>query len=154
MKMELLDNTTLISENYFSVVVQSYFQVYLLYIHPVISFFGIISNSRVLLLFAFGHVQISRKTMVYYSLIGFSDLSIACINLIWLDLCEGLYFLTKGRLYFCVDIVSELGCTLCFLWCVVSVLFSNYTLVGLSNVLVIARRAPHSPYLIIFGKLY
>ena len=128
--MDLISNTSLISKNKDETPDYGFF--YTKFIHPLISILGIVENTWILITFAAGTVQISKKTKIYYWIIGICDLNIACFNFVWLDLCDVFYHWSQGSFYFCFDIISDLSCTITFLWRTEAIHITNYTLVGLS----------------------
>ena len=109
-----------------------YYVIFYQFVHPVFILCGITGNIWILVTMGLRSVRISSKTKLYYFIIGLSDLSIVCCNLMWGDLCDSLYIWTAGNFFFCFESVSDNTCKVIRVWYYLSDIISNYALVALS----------------------
>ena len=108
------------------------------FLHPSITIFGIIMNTWTTLTLISGKVKISPTTRIYYLLISIADLNIVVCNFFIIVTCESVAGLTNGRAYFCPNIMSLFTCIIILLWIILAEFVSNYALVALSIVRLIA----------------
>ena len=108
------------------------FLIHFQFSHPIFSLLGLVGNSWILLILAFGEINISKRTKFYYWILAVADLSISVCNFAWGELCYSLWIWTAGNVYFCIDAISSVTCSIMNLWYYESELISNYLLVALS----------------------